>query len=84
MGTSDEVVKEAENLYTTLIKKGIDVLYDDRELSAGEKLADADLLGVPLRLVVSEKTIANNKWELKYRRTGEVEFVSTEDLLGKF
>ena len=84
LGLSAEVQQAGENLYQTLLKAGVVVLYDDRATSAGEKLADADLLGIPLRLVVSEKTLASGKWELKHRRTGEVEFVTTAELQLKF
>jgi len=54
---------EAEKIYNDLIEKGIDVLYDDRETSAGEKFAEADLLGAPYRIVVSAKTLASNSVE---------------------
>ena len=54
------------------LKEGIEVLYDDRELSAGEKFADADLIGVPYRVVVSDKTLEAGKHELKKRTSKEV------------
>lgn len=64
--------QEAEKLYKRLIEKGIQVLYDDREVSAGEKFAEADLVGCPKRIIVSKKTlekesveiVENNKTEL--------------------
>ena len=69
-----EVVKrEADKLYETLIKKGIEVLYDDRDIRAGEKFADSDLIGIPTRIVISEKTLENGEVEVKDRMTGEVE-----------
>ncbi len=59
---------EADKVYDELQKKGVGVLYDDREdKMAGEKFADADLIGVPTRLVVSKKTLADQKIELKKR-----------------
>lgn len=70
-----EVKKKADELYQTLISKGIEVLYDDRDVRAGEKFADSDLIGIPLRIVVSEKTLAQNSLETKNRRTGEVSLV---------
>lgn len=70
-----EVKKKADELYQTLISKGIEVLYDDRDVRAGEKFADSDLIGIPLRVVVSEKTLAQNSLETKNRRTGEVSLV---------
>ncbi len=72
---SGEVKKKADELYQTLISKGIEVLYDDRDVRAGEKFADSDLIGIPLRVVVSEKTLAQNSLETKNRRTGEVSLV---------
>ncbi len=58
---------EAEKLYQELQAQGWDVLYDDRDVSAGEKFADADLIGCPYRLVLSRKTLALNQVELKKR-----------------
>lgn len=66
---------EAEKLYNELEKAGVEVLYDDREASAGEKFADADLIGIPNQLIVSEKTLAEGKVEIKNRRTGEKSFM---------
>lgn len=57
----------ADKIYDELTKSGIDVLYDDREVSAGVKFSDADLLGIPYRLVVSEKTLKEDKIEVKKR-----------------
>jgi prolyl-tRNA synthetase len=62
------------DLYKRLQAKGDDVLYDDREVSAGEKFADADLIGIPYRLVVSEKT--GSKVEVKKRNSKNVKLVS--------
>jgi len=71
---------EAEVVYNDLISKGIEVLYDDREdKSAGEKFADADLIGCPWRLVVSEKTAG--KIELKKRFGKDAKLVSIAELL---
>ena len=66
----------AEKIYADLQKKGIEVLYDDRsDKTAGEKFADADLLGIPMRLVISEKTFAKESAELKKRSSDRVEMV---------
>lgn len=73
----------AEKLYRALIKEGVDVLYDDREARAGEKLADADLIGIPWRVVVSEKTQAQNVLEVKNRKTGEVAMMDEREFLKK-
>jgi len=63
-----KVKKAAEKLYRDLLKQGIEVLYDDREdKSVGEKFADADLIGIPTRIVVSERTLEKNCIEIKKR-----------------
>ena len=72
----------SEKLYDKLLKKGIDVLFDDRDLRAGEKFANADLLGIPLRAVISEKTLKENKIEIKNRASGKISLI-TEDQLTK-
>jgi prolyl-tRNA synthetase len=69
------VVEEAEKLYVSLKNNGVTVLYDDRAVSAGNKFADADLMGMPYRIVLSEKTLAEEGVELKNRATGEVRMV---------
>ena len=51
----------------------MEVLYDDRDCSAGEKFGDADLIGIPWRYVISEKTLATDSIEVKDRKTGKVE-----------
>ncbi|KKS77955.1 MAG: Prolyl-tRNA synthetase [Parcubacteria group bacterium GW2011_GWC1_43_11b] len=70
---------EALKLYDELTKKGIEVLIDDRDLSAGAKFADADLLGVPYRVVVSAKGLSAGQYEIKNRQTGETDFVPVEE-----
>jgi len=70
--------KEADKLYDDLVKKGIEVLYDDRDLSVGEKFADADLIGLPFRLVVSQKN--EGKIELKKRSEETTELVESSSL----
>ena len=67
LGDDSKVVKAADELYEDLQKSGVETLYDDRDIRAGEKFADADLLGIPYRVVVSEKTLDVNKFELKKR-----------------
>lgn len=72
----------AEGLYTSLRSKKHDVLYDDRDgMSAGEKFSDADLIGIPLRIVVSAKTLASGKYEVKLRNEKDAKFVTEEELL---
>ncbi|PJE75677.1 hypothetical protein COV04_03700 [Candidatus Uhrbacteria bacterium CG10_big_fil_rev_8_21_14_0_10_48_11] len=67
LGDSPSVVAAADTLYADLRKKNVSPLYDDRDLSAGIKLKDADLIGLPLRVVVSEKTMSAGKIEVKRR-----------------
>lgn len=62
-----KIRKDTDKMFEDLSKKGVDVLYDDREESPGVKLADADLLGIPERLVVSEKTLNEGSVEVKKR-----------------
>ncbi len=63
------VKKAAEKLYRQLTARGQEILYDDRAAAAGEKFADSDLIGIPERLVVSEKTLAAGEWERTQRKT---------------
>lgn len=71
--------EQAERIYTILEQEGIEVLWDDRDLRAGEKFTDADLIGLPLRIVVSEKTGENV--EVKERTSRESKVVSVEDVV---
>ena len=57
------------------------MLFDNRDLRAGEKFADADLLGIPLRAVISEKTLKENKIEIKDRATSEISLISESGLI---
>ncbi|MDE1974921.1 MAG: prolyl-tRNA synthetase [Patescibacteria group bacterium] len=78
-----KVKKVADELYEKLTSKGVEVLYDDRQCSAGEKFGDADLIGIPKRYVVSEKTLKSSdagslgggSVEVKDRVTGKVDMV---------
>ena len=83
IGTSDAVVKEADDLYKMLQDKGVEVLYDDRDARPGEKFADADLLGIPHRVVVSEKMLEKGKYEYKARTAETAEELDRDVLLAK-
>lgn len=73
--------EEAEKIYQKLQKENIEVLYDDRDnVSPGEKFADADLIGCPYRLVVSQKTLSENKVEFKSRVSETSELVEIEKI----
>jgi prolyl-tRNA synthetase len=75
LGDDEKVVKAADKLYADLEKAGVEVLYDDRDESAGAKFADADLMGVPVRLTVSRKTIEHESVEWKRRVEDESKLV---------
>lgn len=81
LGDDEVVVKAADDLYAELQDKGIEVLYDDRDARPGEKFADADLMGIPYRVVVSAKTLEQNKVELKKRIEDEVNLLAIDNLL---
>jgi prolyl-tRNA synthetase len=76
--------EEAERIYAELTKKGIEVLFDDREVSAGEKFADSDLIGIPTRVVISKKSLAAGGIEVKRRNESESKIMSFEDFLKLF
>jgi prolyl-tRNA synthetase len=79
---NQKVVKEAEKLYKDLEKKGVEILYDDRiDKTAGEKFADADLIGIPLRLVVSERTLVKKSVEVKKRGEKETKLIKINSLM---
>ena len=80
LGENKDTLSAADALYNTLTDEGIGVLYDDRELRAGEKFADADLLGIPYRLVVSDKTVASGKHELKKRTENATTMLKPDEI----
>ncbi len=73
-----EVKEMSEKIYKKLGEDN--VLYDDRNARAGEKFADADLLGFPYQIIVSEKNVAIGKLEIKNRKTGEVKMISENEI----
>lgn len=76
-----KIKKTAEKLYKDLQKAGIGVLYDERkDKSAGEKLVEADLIGIPFRVVVSEKTLARNSLEIKNRKQENIKLLKINNL----
>ena len=81
LGKDNKIKKEAERIYSTLQKEKIEVLYDDRDESAGVKLKDADLIGIPLRIVVSEKTMIKNSVEVKRRDSNSFELIKIDWLV---
>ncbi|MFZ2886824.1 MAG: aminoacyl--tRNA ligase-related protein [Minisyncoccia bacterium] len=82
-GGNADVQKEADHVYEMLQQNGIEVLYDDREARAGEKFADAELIGIPTRLVVSEKTVSAGGVEMTARSNGKGNLVAESDLIDR-
>ena len=80
LGTEANVVEAADKLYDSLQESGISVLYDDRNARPGEKFADADLLGIPHRVVVSAKTVEQGVFEHKKRAETDTQVVDGEKL----
>ncbi len=80
LGKGVEVLAAAEALYTTLQQAGFEVLYDDREASAGVKFKDADLLGIPWRVTVSSRNLEQNSVEVKRRNAAEGHLVALAEL----
>lgn len=79
MAVDGEVLEAAEKLYADLSAAGIDVLMDDRDLRPGVKFKDADLIGIPLRVVVGAKGLKEGAVELKHRQSGDVDMIPVEE-----
>ena len=79
----DEVVSKADQLYEDLTAAGVEVLYDDRDEKPGVKFNDADLIGLPLRVVVSRRGLGNGEIELKGRTEEKATYVPISDALGE-
>ena len=73
--------KKADELYKELQGAEVEALYDDRDVSAGVKFADAELIGIPQMVIVSEKTLEAGTFEVKARAGGETMFKDAEELL---
>ncbi len=78
-----EVRIYAENLYNGLVKQGFDVLFDDRGLRPGVMFSEADLIGIPHRITVSDKTISENKYEYKKRSEKDSIIINHDELIDK-
>lgn len=81
LGEDSEVVETAESLFKSFANEQISVIYDDRDMRAGQKFADADLLGTPFRVVVSKKTLETGAIELKLRTAEESTLIPINDLI---
>jgi prolyl-tRNA synthetase len=75
LGKEPELAKVAEEVVAALSQAGLDVLYDDRDERAGVKFKDADLLGIPVRVAIGKKGLAEGKVEWKLRRGKQVDLV---------
>lgn len=73
----------ADEIYKNLVSRNIEVLYDDRDVRAGEKFADADLIGIPTRIMVGAKALESKMFEVKDRATGAVKEMTIEHLIDK-
>jgi len=76
--------KKALEIYTALTAAGIETLYDDRDVSAGEKFAESDLLGIPYRVVIGKRSLESGKAEVKKRTSSDTETVSFEEIVRYF
>jgi prolyl-tRNA synthetase len=80
-GKEAGVLAEAEEIYFKLEKLGLEVLFDDRDERPGIKFKDNDLIGIPLRIVVGSKGLAEGKVELKNRKTGDMQLLPIEEAI---
>ncbi len=76
-----DVIFLNREVFKRLTKSQVGVIYDDRDMRPGEKFADADLLGIPYRVVISEKTVSAGTFELKARTAQEATLLSKEELI---
>jgi prolyl-tRNA synthetase len=77
----DEIMKAAENIYASMLNCGIEVILDDRDERAGVKFKDADLIGIPLRIIIGQKNLVQGNVELKIRKTGENKLYSLQGIV---
>ena len=80
---NENVSAVADEIYKSMTDAGIEVLFDDRNVSAGIKLTDSELMGVPIRVVISPKTMANGQAEVTIRESGEQLFINLPDLVSE-
>ncbi|MFI5237739.1 MAG: proline--tRNA ligase, partial [Ignavibacteriales bacterium] len=80
---NENVVSSAEKIYNELKNAGYEVLFDDRDAAAGFKFNDADLLGMPVQIVIGEKKLKDGKCEMKIRKTGERLDIELSNLISK-
>jgi len=79
----DAAIAHADELYNELVEKGIEVLYDDRDIQPGQKFADSELMGIPYRVTVSDRLLVTKEYELVERKDGNKRLLTREQLLAK-
>lgn len=81
LSLSEKTKEYADEIYTKLVFAGVEVLYDDRDVRAGQKFADSDLIGIPTRVVIGEKTLESKMLEIKDRATGKTKELTFDQFL---
>lgn len=80
---SSEAIQHADALYEKFTNMGIEVLYDDRDVRPGQKFADGELMGIPLRVTVSDRLLEKHEYEVSERLSGETVLLTEEALFAK-
>ncbi|MBW3568863.1 prolyl-tRNA synthetase [Candidatus Parcubacteria bacterium] len=81
LGIESKIIETAKELYEFLQSKNINVLYDDRDIRPGQKFADADLTGIPCRVVISEKSLGKGGFEFQKRTEENAEIITKDELI---
>ena len=79
----ENVTKSCEKIYSALLNSGFEVLFDDRDESPGVKFKDYDLIGIPVRIVVSQRSLENLEVELKVRGNDELKMIPVSEVTGE-
>lgn len=79
----EEVMARSDQMYQELVDSGISVIYDDRDIRPGEKFADSELMGIPHRITISDRLMAENNYEYTLRTSGETSILTHDELLAK-
>lgn len=81
ISTNEEQMKRADEIYQMLKKENIECIMDDRDIRPGVKFKDMDLIGIPVKIIVGDKAIAENKYEVKMRKDGKTIFAEKENII---
>lgn len=79
----EETTAHADKFYDELTEKGIEVIYDDRDVRPGEKFADSELMGIPHRITISDRLMAEDKYEYTLRTSGQTDILTLEQVIAK-